>query len=106
MFVQQVLEAGQVAGLGRDDPGVHHDRLDDHPGDLARVLVEEAGHAVQVVERGDQGQVDDGPGDAGGRGDLRGLVGRADVFRHGQDGYLDRVVMAVVAALDLDDQVP
>ena len=33
--VQQLLEAGEVAVLGRDDPGVHHDRLEDHAGDAA-----------------------------------------------------------------------
>ena len=106
VFVQQVLEGFEVAGLGLDDPGVHHDRLDDHPGDLVLVLVQQAGDAVEVVEGGDQGQVGDGPGDAGGGGGAAGLVSRAGFFWPGGDGDLHRVVMAVVAALDLDDQVP
>src|SRR5712671_1550624 len=80
VIVEEVFEAGEVAGPGLDDPGVHHDRLQDHARDLALVLVQQAGHAVQVVERGDQRQVGDGPGDArGGRGAGR-LVLRAGVF--------------------------
>ena len=35
-----------------------------------------------------------------------GLVLRAGFVGVGHDGYLDRVVMAVVTALDLDDQIP
>ncbi len=37
---------------------------------------------------------------------MRGLVRRADVARVGGDRDLDRVVVAVIAPLDLDDQVP
>jgi hypothetical protein len=50
----------QVAGLRLDDAGVHHDGFEDHARDLAFVLVEQAGHAVQVVERGDQGEIGNG----------------------------------------------
>ena len=58
-------QAGQVAGQRVDDPGVHHDRLDDHAGHLPGVLVEQPGDAVQVVELGDQGEPGDRLGYAG-----------------------------------------
>ena len=106
VFVQQGLEGFEVAGLGLDDPGIHHDRLDDHPRNLVLVLVEEPGHAVEVVEGGDQRQVSDGPGDAGGGGGAVGLVFGPASFRLRGHRDLHRVVMTVVAALDLDDQVP
>jgi len=105
VLVEQVFQAGEVAGLGLDDPGVHHDRLDDHARDLVFVGFQEPGHAVHVVERGDQGQVGDGFRDAGGgrRAVRRG--GWTCLFRFRGDGDLNGVVVAVVAALDLDDQV-
>ena len=103
--VQQVLQAGQVAGLGQDDPRVHHDRLEDHPGDLARVLVQQPGDAVEVVEADDQGEIGDRPRDPGAGRDLVRPARGADLVDLGVDRDLDRVVMAVVAALDLDDQV-
>ena len=104
--VQQVLEALQVARLGLDDPGVHHHWLDDHPGDLARVLFQQPLDAAQVVERGDQGQPDDRLGDASAARYLGRIVGRAGLLRLRGYRDLDRVVVAVVAALHLDDQVP
>src|SRR5690348_12221033 len=106
VVVEKVLEVREVAGPGLDDPGVHHDRLQDHARDLALVLVQQAGHAVQVVERGDQRQVGDGLRDAGGRGGAVRFFPRARVLFLGSHGDLYRVVVAVVAALDLDDQVP
>src|SRR5215813_15203126 len=89
-----------------DDPGVHHDRLDDHPGDLVRVLVQQPGDAAGVVEAGDQRELDERAGDAGAGGGLGRLAFRAGLVGLGGDGDLDRVVVPVVAALDLDDQVP
>src|SRR5262249_19740208 len=106
VVVEEVFEAGQVTGPGLDDPGVHHDRLQDHARDLAFVLVQQAGHAVQVVERGDQRQVGDGPGDSGRGGGTGRLVPGPRVFLVRGHGDLHRVVVAVIAALDLDDQVP
>ena len=61
--------------------------------------------AGQVVEGGDQGQLDDRLGDArAGRG-LCWPVRRADLVSLGGHRHLDRVVVAVIAALHLDDQV-
>ena len=99
------MSAGQVAGLGLDDARVHHDRLEDHPGDLARVLVQQPGDAAEVVVAGDQGEVDDRLGDAGAGRDLVRAPAGPDLVGLGGDRDLDRVVVAVVAALDLDDQV-
>ncbi len=62
--VQQVRQRRQVPRLRQDDAGVHHDRLDDHAGYLAAVLVEQPRHALGVVEAGDQGQVRDRGWDA------------------------------------------
>src|SRR5580693_8394534 len=105
VLVEEGFQAGEVAGLGLDDAGVHHDRLDDHARDLALVGFQEPGHAVQVVKRGDQGQIGDGLGDAGGRRRAVRLGGWTRLFGFWGDGDLDRVVVAVVAPLDLDDQV-
>src|SRR5271169_3973346 len=106
VFVQEGLEGFEVAGPWLDDAGVHHDRLDDHPRDLVPVLVEKPGHAVEVVEGGDQRQIGDGPGNAGGGGGAVGLVSRPGYARLRGHRDLHRVVMTVIAALDLDDQVP
>src|SRR5262249_61384843 len=88
-----------------DDPCVHHDRLDDHPGDLVRVLVQQPGDAVRVVEAGYQGQLDERAGDAGARRHLGGLAFRAGLVGLGGHGNLHGVVVAVIAALDFYDQV-
>src|SRR5690242_11886414 len=104
--MEQFLELREVARLRLDDAGVHHHRLQDQAGDLAFVLLQQAGDAVEVVERGDQGQVGDGLRDPGGGGGTARLLPRARFFFPGGDRDLHRVVVAVVAALDLDDQVP
>ena len=106
VLVQEVLQRGEVARLRLDDAGVHHHRLQDQAGDFVFVPLEQAFHAVEVVEGGDQGQVGDGLRAAGGGGDAGRLVPRADLVCFGGHGDLHRVVVAVVAALDLDDQVP
>ena len=69
------------------------------------MLVEEPGDAVEIVEAGDERQPDDRVRDAGAGRGLRGLSGRAHLVGLGRDRHLHRVVMAVVAALHLDDQV-
>ena len=62
-------------------------------------------HGAEVVERDDDDQVHDRLRDAGVAGHAQGRVGRADLLGLGQHGDLHRVVVAVVAALDLDHQV-
>ncbi len=72
-------QAGEVAGLGRDDAGVHHDRLEDHPGDLGRGA--RRGRAVdriEVVERHDADEVGDRPAGCRCRRARGRVVGRAD----------------------------
>src|SRR6185312_12572628 len=59
----------------------------------------------QVVERGHQGQVNDRFGDARAGWDLGRPAGRAGLVGLRGHRYLDRVVVAVIAALYLDDQV-
>ncbi len=105
MAVQQVLQSGQIAGLGQDDARVHHDGLEDHPGDLAPVLAQHPVDDREVVESHDDGEVGQHPRDAGARRDAGRPVGRAGLARFGVDRYLHRVMVAVVTALDLDDQV-
>src|ERR1700743_3899794 len=64
VVVEEVPEGGEVPGDREDDAGVHHDGLDDHPGDLAPVRVEEPGDAGEVVELGDQREAGDRRGAA------------------------------------------
>ncbi len=105
MRVQEVLQALEVTLLGKDDAGIHHDRFQDHSGDLARVLLEHAGDRSKVVERSDERQGHDRLGDAGVRWNARRPVGGSDLGGVGRDGDLHRVVVPVVTALDLDDEV-
>ena len=103
--VEQLLQAGEVAVVGRDDAGVHHHRLEDHAGDAAAVRVERPLDGAEVVEGHDDDQVDDRLRDAAVAGHVVRRVGGADVLGLGQHRDLHRVVVAVVAALDLDDEV-
>ena len=57
MRVQQLLQPGEVAGVGVDDAGVHHDRLEDHAGDLAGVRRQRPLDGGEVVERRRRDQV-------------------------------------------------
>ena len=41
----------EIAGVGRDDAGVHHHRLHDHSGDRALVGVQHALERLEIVER-------------------------------------------------------
>ena len=103
--VEQLLQAGEVAVVGRDDAGVHHHRLEDHAGDAAGVGLERPLDGAEVVEGHDDDQVDDGLRDPAVAGHVVRRVGGADLLGLGQHRDLHRVVVAVVAALDLDDQV-
>ena len=62
MLVEEIGECLQVAVVREDDPGVHHDRLDDHAGDLARARLECVPDGLEVVEGHDRGQPGDGVG--------------------------------------------
>ena len=103
--VQQLAQPGQVAVVGRDDPGVHHHRLKDHSGDLTVEFGQRPLDRAEIVERDDHDQVADRGRDAGVAGDAVRTIARADLVRLGQHGHLHRVVVPVVAALDLDDHV-
>ena len=96
--------ACEVARRRRDDADVHHHRLDDHPGDLAGMVEQDAPHGVEAAERHDVGRARRATGDDR---DVLGHrarpVGRPGVGGVGVDRDLHRVVVAVVAALDLDD---
>ena len=70
-----------------------------------RVLGERPLDGAEVVERDDDDQVHDRLRDAGVAGHAQRRVGRADLVGLGQHRDLHRVVVAVVAALDLDHQV-
>ena len=99
-------QAGEVAVVGADDAGVHHHRLHDHAGDLALVswqqrrstMARSLKPTTTTRSRMPLGMpvlpaTADRP------------VGRSDLVRVRQHRHLHRVVVAVVAALDLDDQV-
>ena len=104
--VQQVAQPGEVAVGRRDDADVHHRRLHEHPGDLARVLGQHALHRVEVAERHDHRERDHRLGDrrAGAHG-VRARLGARFLERR-VHGELHVVVVAVVRALDLDDLRP
>ncbi len=106
MLVQQVLQALEVAGVGHDDAAVHHRGLDDHAGDLALVLGERALHLGEVVERHHANQVGERLRDAERLRQGDRVLARPDLVRVGGDREHQRVVVAVVATLDLDEHVP
>ena len=98
----------EVAGLGQDDPEVHHRRLHDHAGGLAALGVEAldpALHRVGVVERHRDREVD------GRLRDARAVRQRGEVVRVADLVVLDAdrdhhgVVVAVVGAEDLHAHV-
>ena len=94
----------EVAVVGDDDPGVHHDRLEDHARDLAGVARQRGLDGGQVVGGDDHGAVHGRLEEPGVLRDADRGIGRAEVAdalglhrdHHG-------VVVAVVAALELDD---
>ena len=38
--MRELLDSGQVTGVGQDDPDVHHGRLHDHSRDVVGMLLE------------------------------------------------------------------
>ena len=50
--VHQLAQPLEVTGMGRDDAGVHHHRLDDHARDLSGMLFEHALDRGAPVSRG------------------------------------------------------
>ena len=104
--VQQIADHGEISVVGRDDARVHHHRLEDHRGHLPAVLGERARHRPGVVERHHDDEIADRGRDAGVAGNRVRPVARADLVGLGQHRDLDRVVVPVIAALDLDDHVP
>jgi hypothetical protein len=99
----ELANAFQVAGLRRDDAGVHHHRFHDHAGDLVLMIGEDALHGLEVVERHHQGQPHHLRRDAAARGHAVRAVGRTQLGQQLVHRHLHRVVMAVIGALDLDD---
>ena len=74
-----VGERVEVAGRRRHDTDVHHHRLDDHPGDLARVREQHSPDGVEPAERHDMGQLGDRGRDAPCSGTAAGCVGGSGV---------------------------
>ena len=104
MRVQQPGERLEVPRRRWHDTDVHHHRLDDHPGDLARVREQHAPHGVEPAERHDVGRARrPRQGSPRARGRRSARRRRARFVGFGVDGDGDGVVVAVVAALDLDD---
>eukprot|EP00982_Pelagococcus_subviridis_P013565 31264-Pelagococcus_subviridis.AAC.11 len=81
-----------------DEPGVTHDGLEDHARDLTLILLEDLLHRVEVVVRRAQRRVRRRLRDAGG---IRKPEGRDA----GASLHEERVRVAVVAPLELDDLV-
>src|SRR5215211_6449425 len=106
VIVDYLAHAFQVAILGRYDAGVHHDRLEDHARYPSPMLLEEPPQGVEVVVRDDQGEVGDGPRDARPGRRAIGTFGRPDLVLLVRHGDHDRIMMPMVAALYLDDQIP
>ena len=115
--VAEVAQRLKVAGLRNDDADVHHDRLEDHRGDLPAVLAEELVERARVVEGDDDRVVPHRPRDALGRGlgrvcrarGVGGLAGdllpQTEGVRLRHDREQHGVVVAVVGALHLHDAV-
>ena len=59
MAMADVLQRLEVAGIGQHQAAVRHGGLDDHAGDLLRVLLERALGRLRIVERHGDDQVDE-----------------------------------------------
>ena len=103
--VQQVFQTLQVAGLRQDHAAVHHGGLDDHAGDAVAFLGDHRANGIEVVERHDPNQVGEHLRDAEGLRHRRGVLARSHVGGVGRHRDHQRVVVTVVGALDLHDQV-
>ena len=101
----QVAHALEVAGLGQDDVDVHHRRLQDQRGDLPLVPDQRSLERVEVVEGHDARELDDRLRIAGAVGDARRVLARAELIERRAHGDHHGVVMAVVRALDLQQDV-
>ncbi len=101
----EILEPLQVSVVGQHHAAVRHDGLDDHAGDLAPPLGEHLPGELEVVER----HADDRVGRAGDHAGrlwhgVRVLTWPGGALRR-EDAHHERVVVPVVRALDLHDQV-
>src|SRR5215216_7575479 len=105
MIVHYLAHTLQVALLRRYDAGVHHYRLEDHARYLSTMLLEDPLQGVEIVVRDDKGKVGDSPRDARPRRRAVGTFGGPDLILPVRHGDHNRVVMPVVAALYLDDQI-
>ena len=101
----QVREPLQVARLGQDDAAVHHRRLDDHPGDLVAMFLERLPGRRQVVERHHDHEVGERLRDPRRLRQRDGMIARAHQLGVGDHAEHQRVVVAVVGPLDLDEEV-
>src|SRR5918996_1614165 len=106
MVMHYLAHALQVALLRRYDASVHHYRLEDHARYPPAMLLEEPLQGVEVVVRRDQGKVGDGPRDTRPRRRAVGTFGGPDLVFLVRHGDHDRVMMPMVGALYLDDQIP
>ena len=107
--VEELAAALDVTPLGRGhDPDAHHDRLQDHPGDLVLVSSSSAQSRLSRLPYRDHdgvvGELHWGM-EALDRNAARPHSGGPASLRPGVHRDLHRVVVAVVAALDLDDRV-
>ena len=105
MLVGQVAQRREVALVREHDADVHHRGLDDHRRHLAGMLLESFLHSRQVVERNDRCELHDGAGNAFALRERRGRVRGPHLVGRGLDRHHQRVVVAVVARLDLEDSL-
>jgi hypothetical protein len=103
--VQPLLDAGQVAVVGQDEAGVHHRRLHDHAGHAALVALKRPLERIQVVERHDPGELGDLGRDAERLRHRDRVVVGADLVGGRGDRHHHGVAVAVVGALDLEQDV-
>ena len=99
----QLAQPLQEAGLRWHHPDVELHRLDDDRGDLTAVAFQDGGHQIGLVERRDDRLRQAAGGHPGGGGHAVGGVDRAHRLTVGLDADQQLVVVAVVAALELDD---
>ena len=83
--MQQLANRGEVAVVGGDDAGIHHRRLNDHAGNLTRMLGQRPGHRLGVIERNDHDQIRYCGGDSTVAGNTDGMVAGADLVGFRQD---------------------
>ncbi len=91
-------QACEVAGVGWDGAGVADYGLDDDAGDVVRAGGEDGGDGVEIVEGQGESVHRGFGGNSGGAWDAQGCDSAACFDEHG-------VGVAVIAALELDDEV-